>query len=105
MRSCTAQTELSRKNHCYSSRRNPVKNLMKLSFALIILSLFAIQPALAQKNQQSMTKEEGQATFDAVLAEASELIKELKIPGLGIGVIHGPNAYGAGLGVTNVTTR
>jgi len=52
-----------------------------------------------------MTKEEGQAVFDAVVAEATEIAKEMRIPGLGIGVIYGPNAYGAGIGVTKVGTN
>ncbi|MCV2874587.1 beta-lactamase family protein [Defluviimonas sp. WL0050] len=81
-----------------------MNNLGKLLCTLTVSSSLAIQPALAQQTPRVMTQEEGQATFDAVLAEASELIKELKIPGLGVGVIHGPNSYGAGLGVTNVTT-
>ncbi|WP_205123505.1 serine hydrolase domain-containing protein [Marimonas lutisalis] len=82
-------------------RRNPMKNLMKLLFTATVSSSLAIQPAIAQ---QAMTQEQGQATFDAVLAETAEMIKEMNIPGLGVGVIHGANTYSAGLGITKVGT-
>ena len=78
-----------------------MKNLMNPLPALLVSSLLCVTPALAQ---QAMTQEEGQATFDAVVAEAAELIKEMRIPGLAVGVIHGPNSYSAGLGVTKVGT-
>ncbi|MGW8324725.1 MAG: hypothetical protein ACWGNI_03405, partial [Desulfobacterales bacterium] len=51
-----------------------------------------------------MTKEDGQAAFDAVVTEASDLIKKMHIPGLAVGVIYGANSYSAGLGVTKVGT-
>jgi CubicO group peptidase (beta-lactamase class C family) len=81
-----------------------IEKRMKLLFAVIISSLVAVQPAPAQQNQQFMTKEEGQAAFDAVVAEAAELIEEMHIPGLAVGVIYGDNSYSAGLGVTKVGT-
>lgn len=80
------------------------KKRMKLLPTVIISSLFAMQPSLAHQNNK-MTKEEGQATFNAVVAEANELIKEMHIPGLAVGVIYGPNSYSAGLGVTKVGTN
>jgi CubicO group peptidase (beta-lactamase class C family) len=52
----------------------------------------------------NLTKEDGQAVFDAVVAEVTDLIKEMHIPGLAVGVVHGVNAYSAGLGVTKVGT-
>ena len=47
----------------------------------------------------------GQETFDAVVGEAADLIEQLHIPGLAVGVIHGANSYAAGIGVTNVSTK
>jgi hypothetical protein len=46
----------------------------------------------------------GQEAFDAVVAQATDLIAQLHVPGLAVGVIHGTNAYAAGIGVTNVRT-
>ncbi len=47
----------------------------------------------------------GQETFDSVVGKAADLIAQLHIPGLSVGVIHGANSYAAGIGVTNVTTK
>ena len=69
-----------------------MKNRMKPLSALLISLLLVVPPALAQNTQDFMTQEEGQATFDAVVAETAELIKEMNIPGLAVGVIHGPNS-------------
>jgi CubicO group peptidase (beta-lactamase class C family) len=52
----------------------------------------------------NLTKEDGQAVFNAVVAEVADLIKEMHIPGLAVGVVHGANTYSAGLGVTKVGT-
>lgn len=81
-----------------------VQNLMKLLLNVAFSSSLAIQPALAQRTQQVSTKEEGQATFNTVVAEAAEIIEEMRIPGLAVGVIYGANSYSAGLGVTKVGT-
>ncbi|HSM39792.1 MAG TPA: serine hydrolase domain-containing protein [Afifellaceae bacterium] len=78
---------------------------MKLLFTVIISSLFAIQPALAQKKPQFMTKEQGQAAFDAVVAEATALTKKMHVPGFAVGVIHGANSYMTGVGITKVGTQ
>ena len=48
---------------------------------------------------------DNQKTFDAVMAEASILIKKLNIPGLAVGVIQGEKQYTSGIGVTNVNTK
>ena len=47
----------------------------------------------------------GQETFDAVVGKAADLIVQLHIPGLSVGVIHGANSYATGIGVTNVSTK
>ena len=47
----------------------------------------------------------GQETFDAVVGKAADLIAQLHIPGLAVGVIHGANSYATGIGVTNVSTQ
>ncbi|MFH6767207.1 serine hydrolase domain-containing protein [Gaetbulibacter aquiaggeris] len=80
-----------------------MKQKMKLLFTLIISLLFTVQSATAQK-QKKMSEKKGQAVFDAVMKETAELIKEMRIPGLAVGVIYGDNSYSAGLGVTKVGT-
>jgi len=52
-----------------------------------------------------MSKEDGQAAFDAVVAEATDFMAKRWVPGLVIGVIHGDNSYTTGIGVTNVDTK
>ena len=47
----------------------------------------------------------GQEAFDAVVAQATDLIAQLHVPGLAVGVIHGANSYATGIGVTNVSTK
>ena len=59
----------------------------------------------SQQFNMTMTKEDGQAAFDAVVAEAADLIEKLHIPGLAVGVIHGANSYSAGIGVTKAGTE
>ncbi|TKB46492.1 beta-lactamase family protein [Ferrimonas sediminicola] len=81
-----------------------IKSKRKLLITVAISSLFAMQPACADQNQPFMSKEQGQATFDAVIADTAEMIKEMNIPGLAVGVIHGSNSYSTGLGVTKVGT-
>jgi len=84
-----------------------MKRNMALFFMVLVASFAAAQPAITQEQQfnNKMTKEDGQATFDAVVAEAADLIKEMHIPGLAVGVIHGANSYSAGIGVTKVGTE
>ncbi|WP_225699813.1 serine hydrolase domain-containing protein [Fulvivirga sedimenti] len=58
------------------------------------------------KNQQiKMTKEEGQATFDRVVAEANKIMEEMHVPGMALGVIHGTNSFSTGIGITKVGTN
>ncbi|MFC1960683.1 serine hydrolase domain-containing protein, partial [Chloroflexota bacterium] len=47
----------------------------------------------------------GQEAFDAVVAQATDLIAQLHVPGLAVGVIHGANSYATGIGVTNTSNR
>jgi len=47
----------------------------------------------------------GQEAFDAVVAQATDLIAQLHVPGLAVGVIHGANSYATGIGVTNISTK
>ena len=52
-----------------------------------------------------MTEKNGQAAFDAVVAETTDRIARLHVPGLAVGAIHGANSHVAGIGVTNTNTR
>lgn len=79
-----------------------IKNL-KLFLTVIISVLFTVQSSSAQQ-QKKMSQKKGQKVFDAVMKETSEMIKEMRIPGLAVGVIYGPNSYSAGLGITKVGT-
>ena len=72
--------------------------LIALFFIVIASSFVSVQPAFAEEPA-------GQETFDAVVGEAADLIEQLHIPGLSVGVIHEANSYAAGIGVTNVITR
>jgi hypothetical protein len=70
---------------------------MTLFLSGIASTFVAVQPAFAQELA-------GQEAFDAVVAQATDLIPQLHVPGLAVGVIHGANCYAAGIGVTNVST-
>ena len=65
------------------------------------MTVFSIN-VLAQEANNDMA---GQETFDAVVGKASDLIEQLHIPGLSVGVIHGANSYATGIGVANVSTK
>ena len=57
---------------------------------------------VGSRSKQIMSDQE---TFDAVVGKAADLIAQLHIPGLSVGVIHGANSYATGIGVTNVSTK
>ena len=90
-----------------------MKRNIALFFIVIVSSFVAVQPAFAEEhNFQDISQKienvsqglAGQEAFDAVVAQATDLIAQLHVPGLAVGVIHGTNAYAAGIGVTNVRT-
>ena len=69
--------------------------------ALSLMTVFNINVSAQEANNDMA----GQETFDAVVGEAADLIEQLHIPGLAVGVIHGADSYAAGIGVTNVSTK
>ena len=88
--------------------KKAVKRILKLHSIAISLSFLICQPTLAREQRlvdKTMTPAEGQVIFDAVVAETADLIKEMHVPGLAVGVIYGDNSYSAGLGITKVGTN
>ena len=79
-------------------KRILMKRNIALFFIVIASSFVSVQPAFAEEPA-------GQETFDAVVGEAADLIEQLHIPGLSVGVIHGANSYAAGIGVMNFITK